>query len=229
MKLFAALAVVTARERASFNVGSSNNESQFSLVSDGSGNTLEVVNELPIEQYQKKQENEGNDIFYPKRLLKHLASQGMDVTNMKPSITAGGDAVRSNLDPERAAVSWHTKWFKKGEHPVTGEEVILLEWIFEQDFPNDPDIPEDRPEVQQKEWVRALVNDMNEDNSCVYLKEMSRDPNSPDFIDSTKAVFQSTHHTIATIILRLDEYHCINYMFQHSRSCNFTRFSHMTH
>ena len=80
MKLFAALAVVTARERTSFNVGSSNNESQFSLVSDGSGNTLEVVNELPIEQYQKKQENEGNDIFYPKRLLKHLASSPYGAT-----------------------------------------------------------------------------------------------------------------------------------------------------
>ena len=38
--------------------------------------------------------NEGSDIYYPKRLLKQLASQGMDVTHLQPSITAGGDAER---------------------------------------------------------------------------------------------------------------------------------------
>ena len=75
--------------------------------------------------------------------------------------------------PDRAAVSYHTKWFKRGEHPVTGEEVILLEYVFEQNFP-DP------------EYVRGLINDMNDDNSCVYIKELSRDSNSPDFVDASK-------------------------------------------
>ena len=51
--------------------------------------------------------------------------------------------------------------------------MILLEWTFQQDFPD-------------KDYVRGLVNDMNDDNSCVYLKELSRDSNDPDFIDSSK-------------------------------------------
>ena len=51
--------------------------------------------------------------------------------------------------------------------------MILLEWIFEVDFPD-------------KEYVRGLVDDMNADTSCVYLKEMSRDSSSPDFIDGSK-------------------------------------------
>ena len=51
--------------------------------------------------------------------------------------------------------------------------MILLEWIFEVDFPD-------------KDYVRGLVDDMNADTSCVYLKEMSRDSSSPDFIDGSK-------------------------------------------
>ena len=89
MKLFAlALASAEAREQLTFN-----REVQINLTQDEQGQTLELVVE-PTKRIEPLKENEGNDIYYPKRLLKHLASQGMDVTKFKASVTAGGDAVR---------------------------------------------------------------------------------------------------------------------------------------
>ena len=69
MKLFAlSVAAVTAREPVTFNQG----ESLVNFVLDENGNTLELVTDVPEAQ---KPRNEGNDIFYPKRLLKFLAEK----------------------------------------------------------------------------------------------------------------------------------------------------------
>ena len=69
MKLFAlSVAAVTARERTTFGLG----ESLVNLVLDENGNTLELVTDVP-EAHQPH--NEGNDIYYPKRFLKFLASK----------------------------------------------------------------------------------------------------------------------------------------------------------
>ena len=90
MKLFAlALASAEAREQLTLS-----REVQINLTQDEQGQTLELVVEPPTKKLEALKENEGNDIYYPKRLLKHLASQGMDVTKFKASVTAGGDAVR---------------------------------------------------------------------------------------------------------------------------------------
>ena len=59
--------------------------------------------------------------------------------------------------------------------------MILLEWVFDPNFP-DPEL------------VRGMINDMNKDISCVYLKELSRDPSSDDYINGSKGEeYQSRH------------------------------------
>ena len=69
MKFFAlSVAAVTAREPVTFNQG----ESIVNLVLDENGNTLELVTDIPAAHQPR---NEGNDIFYPKRLLKFLAEK----------------------------------------------------------------------------------------------------------------------------------------------------------
>ena len=83
------------------------NQTEFSISESVSGNTVSLASP-PIETHGY---DEGSDIFYPKRLLKHLASLGQDVTNLKPAVTAGGDAVRSTSS-EKAAANYHRKWYK---------------------------------------------------------------------------------------------------------------------
>ena len=69
MKFFAlSVAAVTARERVTFGQG----QSLVDLVLDDNGNTLELITDIPDAH---EPHNEGNDIYYPKRFLKFLASK----------------------------------------------------------------------------------------------------------------------------------------------------------
>ena len=86
----------------------------------------------------------GNDVFFRKATLRHLAEQGVDLSRARFF-----DSGRSPLN--RALVN-HNRWFNRKE--VQGQNKIIMPWAFHEDFP-------------QKDKVRQIVARMNQDLGCV--------------------------------------------------------------
>ena len=88
--------------------------------------------------------NEGQDVLYPKSMLKELARQGVDISYIEYSRPPGGH----QSSTERGITTGYQKWEETIVHPETGTDVIVIPFTFEETFP-------------EKDVIRGYLMDMN--------------------------------------------------------------------